>query len=49
MQLYSVIRFHKTEPDKVMHAGLTLGEAQEICEDQDTSGENWFYGYSKEK
>jgi hypothetical protein len=33
---------------EVIKTGLTLQEAQEHCSREDTSGEGWFDGYTKE-
>ena len=34
--------------NEVTKTGLTLDEAQEHCNREDTQGENWFDGYTEE-
>ena len=52
MKTYTIIRFHQdtSHPDhrKVIETGLTLEEAQEHCQSEDTHGEGWFDGYESE-
>lgn len=49
---YKVVRLHFDEnhPDhrKVMATGLTLEDAQEWCQREDTHGDGWFDGYYEE-
>lgn len=45
---YSIIRFWFKKENEVIKRGLTLEEAQEWCNRQDTSGNGWFDGYAKE-
>ena len=47
---YKIIRFFKddTLPARVIREGLTLQEAQEHCQDEETHGENFFDGYEEE-
>jgi hypothetical protein len=51
-QTYEITRFyapHRTEANKTIKSGLTLAEAQEHCEQDDTKEEGeWFEGYQKE-
>lgn len=45
---YSIIRFKMNEDNEVIETGLTLEEAQEHCQREDTHGEGWFDGYTRE-
>lgn len=51
-QTYKIVRFcfDDNHPDhrKVIKQGLTLAEAQEHCQREDTHGDGWFDGYDKE-
>lgn len=46
---YKIIRFFKDDnkPNKVILTGLTLEQAQNHCQDPDTSGDGWFDGYDE--
>lgn len=48
MSTYSIVRFHFQAENEVIETGLTLEEAQEHCNDPDTSGDGWFDGYTEE-
>jgi hypothetical protein len=57
MPTYKVVRFCQNDSHddhrKVIDTGLTLEEAQEHCQDEDTHGEDtergvWFDGYNEE-
>ena len=48
MKTYSIIRFYRNRPNKTIRRGLTLREAQEWCDDPETSGNGWFDGYTEE-
>lgn len=46
---YKIVRFIFGEDDpEVMKEGLTLSEAQEHCESDNTHGEGWFDDYREE-
>lgn len=45
---YKIIRFYQNTPSEVQATGLTLEEAQEHCNRDDTHGEGWFDGYDEE-
>lgn len=47
---YKIIRFFQdsNKPNKVILTGLTLEQAQNHCQDPDTSGDGWFDGYDEE-
>jgi hypothetical protein len=45
---YSIIRFNFKEPNEVLKTGVSLEEAQEWCERDDTRGDGWFDGWTKE-
>ena len=51
METYKIIRFRFNKPSEEISAlrGLTLEEAQEHCQREDTSGPGWFDGYTKEQ
>ncbi len=42
---YDIVRFTFNEPSEIIQEGLTLEEAQEHCDDEDTHGPGWFDGY----
>jgi hypothetical protein len=46
--MYKIIRFRFNGENKVIKIGLTLEEAQEHCQREDTKGDGWFDGYTKE-
>jgi hypothetical protein len=48
METYKIIRFKRDGDNEVIKEGLSLKEAQEHCQDDDTKGEGWFDGYEKE-
>jgi len=50
---YKIIRFYRDRnklgyPGRAIRTGLTLEEAQEHCQRDDTAGEGWFDGYTEE-
>jgi hypothetical protein len=45
---YKIIRFKFQADSEVMKSGLTLDEAKEHCQREDTHGDGWFDGYTKE-
>jgi len=45
---YAIIRFRFQGENTVIEDGLTLEEAQEHCQRDDTRGEGWFDGYEEE-
>tara|TARA_B100000513_G_C11796368_1_gene150326 strand:- start:127 stop:573 length:447 start_codon:yes stop_codon:yes gene_type:complete len=47
---YKIIRFFRDDnkPNRVILTGLTLEQAQNHCQDPDTSGDGWFDGYNEE-
>ena len=47
--LYKIVRFKKGGRNRVIKKGLTLQQAQEHCNRDNTSGLNWFDGYTKEE
>ena len=49
MKSYKIIRFFQdsNKPNKVILTGLTLEQAQNHCQDPDTSGDGWFDGYDE--
>jgi hypothetical protein len=50
MKTYRIIRYYAkpTKQNKVIATGLTLQQAQEWCSRDDTRGEGWFDGYTKD-
>lgn len=46
---YSIIRFNFNKENEVIKTGLTLEEAQEWCERDDTHGDGWFDGFRREE
>lgn len=45
---YKIIRFCRDRPNEVVETGLTLEEAQEHCQSEDTHGDGWFDGFELE-
>lgn len=45
---YKIIRFKFNEDNEVIKRGLTLEEAQEHCQREDTHGDGWFDGYDED-
>ena len=47
---YKIIRFFRDDnkSNRVILTGLTLKQAQNHCQDPDTSGDGWFDGYNEE-
>ncbi len=45
---YELVKFVFKGEREVIATGLTLAEAQEYCEREDTHGEGWFVGYREE-
>jgi hypothetical protein len=48
MTTYKVVRFVFDGDNVDVAFGLTLEEAQEHCQREDTHGEGWFDGYAEE-
>lgn len=48
MTTYKIIRFKRDEENEVLVRGLTLEQAQEHCNRDDTEGDGWFDGYQRE-
>ena len=46
--MYKIIRFRFDGNNRTVKRGLTLEEAQEHCQDPETSGDGWFDGYTGE-
>jgi hypothetical protein len=51
MKTYKIIRFFRngTVSSQVVETGLSLEEAQEHCNNSETSKADWFDGYEEEK
>lgn len=45
---YRVVRYRFKDESKTIKSGLTLEEAQEHCNSEDSHGEGWFDGYTAE-
>lgn len=45
---YSIVRFYFKNGSEIIATGMTLEEAQEWCQRDDTHGEGWFDGYREE-
>ena len=45
---YMIIRFRMKRNNTCIKRGLTLEEAKEWCNREDTKGEDWFDGYTEE-
>lgn len=48
MSTYKIVRFKFNDESEVIETGLTLEEAQEHCQRDDTHGDGWFDGYTEE-
>jgi hypothetical protein len=48
MTTYKIVRFFFNEDSEDRETGLTLEEAQEHCQRDDTHGDGWFDGYTEE-
>ena len=48
METYKIIRFRFNGTNRTIKTGLTLEEAQEHCQRDDTHGDGWFDGYESE-
>lgn len=48
MKTYKIIRFRFEGKSRTIKKGLTLEEAQEHCQRDDTKGDGWFDGYAEE-
>ena len=48
MQTYKIIRFRMNGENEVIKTGLSLEEAREHCQDEETHGKGWFDGYEGE-
>jgi hypothetical protein len=46
---YMILRFSFWNETEVIETGLTLEAAQEWCQREDTRGEGWFDGYTREE
>jgi hypothetical protein len=46
--LYKIVRFRFQGEREVIKTGLTLEEAQEHCQREDTHDEGWFDGYTEQ-
>ena len=47
-QTYKIVRFYFNQPGETIKTGLTLQQAQDWCNRQDTMGAEWFDGYEEE-
>ena len=47
-ETYKIIRFRFHGDKRIIKRGLTLEQAQEHCQREDTHGEGWFDGYDKD-
>lgn len=45
--MYRIVRFRQHDLNNVVKVGLTLEEAQEHCQREDTRGKGWFDGYEE--
>ena len=48
MMTYKIIKFVRDGDNEEVMTGLTLDEAQAYCSREDTHGDGWFCGYTKE-
>jgi hypothetical protein len=45
---YSIIRYRFKGDNETVRTGVTLEEAQEHCQREETHGDGWFDGYTAE-
>lgn len=45
---YKIIKFEFGKFRRTIKTGLTIEEAREYCNRDDTRGDGWFYGFTKE-
>lgn len=45
---YSIIRYNFNAENEVIERGVSLEDAQEHCNREDTHGEGWFDGYTED-
>jgi len=48
METYKIVKFIRDGENETIAEGLSLAEAQEYCQNDETKGEGWFCGYTKE-
>ena len=50
-ETYKIVRFHQPRDvsNEVIRTGLTREEAEAWCQRDDTEGDGWFDGFTKEK
>jgi hypothetical protein len=48
-KLYNIVRFHFQDEERIIERGVTLEEAQEHCNREDSEGEGWFDAYRERK
>jgi hypothetical protein len=48
METYKIVKFIFQGDNETILEGLSLAEAQEYCQRDDTKGKGWFCGYTKE-
>ena len=48
MQTYKIVRYRQNGKNTVIKHGLSLEEAKEHCQDEETRGEGYFDGYTEE-
>jgi len=46
---YRIVRFHRNHLTEIIDTELTLAEAQEHCQHDDTKSADWFDGYEIEE
>ena len=46
---YKIIRYTWQQNNRTIKTGLSLEQAQAHCNDPETSGKDWFDGYTEEK
>lgn len=48
VETYTIVRFKFKGRNEIVKTGVTLEEAQEWCNREDTHGEGWFDGFRRE-
>jgi hypothetical protein len=49
MKTYHITRFYQHSENKIIKRGLSLKQAQEWCQREDTHGDGWFDGYDEDE
>jgi hypothetical protein len=48
METYKIVKFIRDGENETVAEGLSLAEAKEYCQSEESSGEGWFCGFTAE-